>query len=148
MESAGNAIASGTVAQAANSVARQEQSRLGKMDQKQADLIDAQILEARSRTILNTANAKRALVGPAAGPDDPFAMRQENALIKVRLEDGTIVQVPNPDVYEIGPSELLTGRAILESGRAVHHLTNQTSNSPGRHRTTQTNRARKGDRLR
>lgn len=85
---------------------------------KQGELLDAQIAEARSRTVLNSANAKRTLIGPSA-PTDPFAMRKENALIEVRLENGTIVKIPNPDVYEVGPTELVTGRTLLEGGRGV-----------------------------
>ena len=88
---------------------------------KQGELLDAQIAETRSRTVLNSANAKRALIGPRAATD-PFGMRKENALIEVKLEDGTIVKIPNPDVYEIGPTELATGRGIIETSRGVKKL--------------------------
>ena len=88
---------------------------------KQGELLDAQIAETRSRTVLNSANAKRALIGPHASTD-PFRMRKENALIEVKLEDGTVVKIPNPDVYEIGPTELATGRGIIETSRGVKKL--------------------------
>ena len=88
------------------------------LNEKQAQLLDAQILESRSRTNLNSANAKRALLGPNS-PVDPFGMRQENALIKVKLENGDIVRIPNPDIYDISPSELVTARGIIEGARVV-----------------------------
>lgn len=94
-------------------------------------LLDAQIAEAQSRTILNKANAQRALVGPGA-PLDPFAMRRENALIEVQLENGDKVLVPNPDVYEISPTELATGRMVLEGGRAVAKPSRRYSPPPNK----------------
>ena len=55
-------------------------------------------------------------MGPNA-PFDPFEMRNENALINVLLENGEIIKMPNPDLYEVGPAELATGRAIIEGAR-------------------------------
>lgn len=84
---------------------------------KQEQLVDAQIEEAQSRTILNKANAQRALLGPNAPNTDPFKMRSENALIRVKLENGDIILMPNPDVYEISPTELATARVLMEGSR-------------------------------
>lgn len=99
-----------------------EAARLQRENQeKQNDLIDAQIMEATSRTLLNNANTRRTLMAQGSTVD-PFAMRQENALIRVKLENGDIVTIPNPDVYEISPTELATGRIILEGGRALEKL--------------------------
>lgn len=114
--SAGQAIQGGMSARAD---ARADRRR----ERTQERLAEAQIAEAQSRTILNAANARRALVGPGA-PRDPYAMRQENALMSVRLENGDVVQVPNPDVYEISPTELATGRIVLEGGRALERQDN------------------------
>lgn len=100
------------------------------LQRKQEQLIDEQILEARSRTLLNTANARRAAVGPGSAVD-PYAPRKENALISVRLENGETVLVPNPDVYEISPTELATGRIVLEGGRQVERATNPKPRSSG-----------------
>jgi len=97
---------------------RKDQTKNRSLETK---LLNSQIAETQSRTILNQANAKRSLVGPGS-PVDPYAPRQENALVKVKLEDGTIVWMPNPDVYEIGPTELATGRILLEGGRAVEAI--------------------------
>ena len=94
------------------------------------ELLDAQIAEAQSRTILNKANAQRALVGPGA-PTDPYAPRKANALISVKLENGDTVLVPNPDVYEISPTELATGRLVLEGGRVVDNARNPAPRSTG-----------------
>lgn len=121
-ESAGNAIQTG-LAQRANA-----RSASG-LERKQEQLMDAQILEATSRTRLNEANAKRALVGTGL-PEDPFARRKENALVEVMLENGDVVLVPNPDVYEISPTELAAGRLMLEGGRVV----SQVSGPPTRSR--------------
>lgn len=109
MSSAGQSIQTG-LAERANAKAA------ASMAKKQEALIDEQILEARSRTMLNQANARRALVGPGA-PADPFAMRKENAWIQVRLKDGTIVEIPNPDVHEISLTEALVGAGLLQGAR-------------------------------
>lgn len=117
-------------ADAARSIGEQLQQRTqGKTDKalaaKQGELLDAQVAEARSRTLLNETNALRAMPRPGvavrrpASQDDPYEMRQENALIKVRLENGEVITMPNPDVYEIGPAELVTGRGIIEGARQV-----------------------------
>lgn len=92
-------------------------SRAGQ--KKQDQLLEAQIEEAQSRTILNKANAQRAMIGPNAPVTDPFKMRSENALIRVKLENGDIILMPNPDVYEISPTELATARLIMEGSRAA-----------------------------
>lgn len=114
LTSAGQAIQTG-LAERSNSRAANQ------LQQKQERLIEEQILEARSRTALNLANAKRVVVGPGS-PVDPYAMRTENALMAVRLENGDIVYVPNPDVYEISPTELAAGRGMLEGGRIVSKI--------------------------
>lgn len=95
---------------------RGQKKQAATLNEKQIDLVDAQIIESRSRTLLNQANAKRALVGPQA-PHDPYAIRKENALIKVKLENGTEVYMPNPDVYEVSPAEMVTARALMEASR-------------------------------
>lgn len=123
----GDAIASGAATIAnkvdgkANAMAKAEAENM----KKEGQLLDAQILESRSRTLLNQTNARRSLVGPQS-PVDPFAIRQENALMEVKLENGDKVLIPNPDVYEVGPSELVTGRALLEGGRVVAAAGNPT----------------------
>lgn len=81
------------------------------LETQQKRLLEAQIEETQSRTRLNNMNSIR------TPPIDPYGIRRENALIEVKLENGEIVRIPNPDVYEIGPSELVTGRTILEGGR-------------------------------
>lgn len=112
------------IAQAGAAAAQAVRDKADKKDPlriKEAELLDAQVEEARSRTRLNDLNAAR-----SAGLD-PFAPRKENALIQVKLENGEVVWVPNPDVYEIGPSELATGRTMLEGARVVGRV---TANSP------------------
>jgi len=99
-------------------VAKRQAAGNKALNSKQEQLLDAQIAETRSRTLLNQSNAKRTLVGPGSA-HDPFAIRKENALIEVQLENGEIVLIPNPDVYETGPSELATGRTLLEGARVV-----------------------------
>lgn len=105
---AGQSVQQGLVAKA------EAKARESAQNQENA-LIAAQIEEARSRTLLNTVNAKRAMEKPDV--QDPFAMRKENALMAVKLENGDIVWVPNPDVYEISPTEAATMRAIIEAAR-------------------------------
>lgn len=96
---------------------------------KENELIDAQIEEARSRTILNTANAKRAMSGPQPGLGGPTVgikdaldrapdgsrrgVRVEPepqlpARQKVTFGEHTSVG-PNPEAFEIGLSELIAG---------------------------------------
>lgn len=108
-------------------MARRDAKERAPINAKQEQLVDAQIAEARSRTLLNHANAKRSLVGPGSSVD-PYAMRTENALIKVKLENGETVMIPNPDVYEIGPTELVTGRGIIEGARVVERARGNPNN--------------------
>lgn len=127
MTSAGNSI------QAAR--AREDQQReAAKVEGLQRELLESQIAEVRSRTLLNQRNALRPLVGPAS-EDDPFRRRQENALIEVMLENGQVVTIPNPDVYEISPTELATGRVILEGGRVLENASTDRRTQDGRIRT-------------
>lgn len=121
--SAGRSIQEGLAARADAKADRAREDR-GKA------LLDAQIAEAQSRTILNKANAQRAMVGPGS-PVDPYAPRKANALISVKLENGDTVLVPNPDVYEISPTELATGRLVLEGGRVVDNARNPAPRSSG-----------------
>lgn len=95
----------------------------GEQQKKADELLEAQLMEMRSRTGLNLANTKRVLGGPGQ-PPDPFKMETHNALIEVMLENGDIIRVPNPAVYEIGPSELATGRILLEGGRVIERASN------------------------
>lgn len=94
------------------------------LEKKQEQLLDEQILEARSRTILNQANAKRALVGPGA-PNDPFATRTEPRFVRVcDHKTKKCAFVPNPD-FEMGPIELATSQGLIEASldaqnRPVH----------------------------
>lgn len=106
-------------------------------DKKQNELLDAQIEEARSRTILNNANARRALMGPQPGLGGPSTrlqriveggaldglpnggprsisnepQRDMPARQRVTLGDNTAVG-PNPEAFEVGLSELLAGIII------------------------------------
>lgn len=93
--------------------AKGERDRSRSLEKAELDLVQAQTEEVRSRTRINEMNAR-----PAA-PIDPYAMRQVNSLIAVKLENGDIVYIPNPDVYENSPTELVTGRGIIEGARAV-----------------------------
>lgn len=111
LSEAGTAIQRGLSAREENRLQRENMK-------KQNQLIDAEILESTSRTILNNANARRTSMA-SGSVVDPFAMRQENALIEVRMENGEIIRIPNPDVYEIGPTELATGRVLLEGAREL-----------------------------
>lgn len=102
------------------------------IQRKQEQLVDAQIQEARSRTILNQANARRAVSGPQPGlgqatnriaealdrlPDGgPRGVRDEPqpnlpARQKVTIGDKTAVG-PNPEAFEVGISELIAGALI------------------------------------
>ena len=99
---------------------------------KQSQLLDAQIAEARSRTVLNQANARRALSGPQPGlgqagnavaeafdrlaDSGPRRISREPerdmpATQTVTLGDFT-GRGPNPEAFEVGVSELLAGGLI------------------------------------
>ena len=100
-------------------------------NKKQGQLIDAQIEEARSRTMLNNANTKRALVGPQpnlGGPSvltsrpEAFDRTAEGGPRPVVVEPGRDVPATqqvtignrtgrglNPDAFEVGISELIAG---------------------------------------
>lgn len=107
--------------------ARRQDAPLAK---KQAELIDAQIAESRSRTLLNASNARRPIYGPTPGVTgvtsglegmDPGEggtrpVRREPtpdmpARQKVSLGKDSAVG-PNPEAFEVGISELLAGAAI------------------------------------
>lgn len=105
----GIAEASRSVGQAVQERGREKKSAV--LDAKRGELVDAQIAEARSRTLLNEANAR------SVGAVDPFKPRKENALVEVMLENGDIIFIPNPDLYEVSPTELATGRSLIEAAR-------------------------------
>lgn len=99
---------------------------------KQTELIDAQIEEARSRTFLNAANAKR-LLGPvmprvsgdrggleklgASGTLDGRPIRMEpasNMPARQKVQLGNVGATSlNPDAFEVGVSELAAGLMIM-----------------------------------
>lgn len=100
------------------------------LQKKQLTLLDAEIAEARSRTVLNAANARRALTGPipkitgiSGGLESldrpPLGRRPINvepesnksARQTVSLGRHTAVG-PNPDAFEVGLSELIAGAMI------------------------------------
>jgi len=109
---------------------------------KANELMDAQIAEARSRTLLNLGNANRAFVGPG-GPTGatgglevvrggsgttysphathegarkrPMAVEPERDYpisARVGAGDGNVL-IPNPETFEVGLSELIAGAAII-----------------------------------
>lgn len=99
---------------------------------KEEALIDAQIEEARSRTLLNQVNAKRSFSGPQPGlggatPPARIAFdrlanggdrkvsgepeRDYPATQTVTLGEET-ARGPNPEAFEVGISELLAGALI------------------------------------
>lgn len=65
------------------------------------------------RTTTNAALRAGAIGGAVPTKNDPYKKRTENQYMSVKLADGSIIEVPNPDVYEIGPTELATGSALL-----------------------------------
>lgn len=108
------------------------QASANKIPKKQQELIDAQIEETRSRTILNQANSRRALSGPQPGlgqAQQPILkaldllasggprkisrepQRDQPARQTVTLGDKTAVG-PNAEAFEIGLSELIAGALI------------------------------------
>ncbi len=115
----GGASMGGAIADAASQIGAGV-AQAGKAKSNEA-ILAAQLAESRSRTILNQANAKRALIGPGSTVD-PFAPRQENALVEVELENGERILIPNPELYEISPSELATGRILIEGGRGISRV--------------------------
>lgn len=137
---AGNALGDGINAFREDQAAARQERADAPLRKKQSELLDAQIAEARSRTTLNQANAHRTLVGPAASLD-PYAPRKENALISVRLENGETVLMPNPDLYEISPTELATGRVLIEGARQVDR---QIEGRPGRNQGSRGRYQRRG----
>jgi len=108
---------------------------------KANELMDAQIAEARSRTLLNLGNANRAMVGPSAptgatgGLEQivggagttysphvthnqskrPMAVEPERdypVTSRVGVGDKS-VWVPNPEAFEVGLSELIAGAMVM-----------------------------------
>lgn len=97
---------------------------------KENELVDAQIQEARSRTMLNQANTRRALAGPqpGLGQDNPLPGKNHDGAPNPNGDRGTRVEPfpdlpatqevqlgpfkgvgPNPEAFEVGLSEFLTG---------------------------------------
>lgn len=78
------------MSQAEGALMAGQQLRQGGRDKKADELIDAQIEEARSRTVLNQANARRALSGPQPGLGGVggFASRVLNELSRHQGGDG------------------------------------------------------------
>lgn len=113
-----------------NAVREYAQDRTDKKTrQKQDALIDAQIEEARSRTILNQANARRAVSGPQPGlgqasnpVQEAFDRLSNDGSRRINREperDQPATQTvtlgrftgrgPNPEAFEVGLSELAAG---------------------------------------
>lgn len=109
------------------------------LEAKEKELIDAQIEEARSRTILNEANARRAIdvpqpgLGgasprlsqvtqalpsfhkPFQGPERPIVTDPERDMpISNKVAFGRdSYNIPNPDAFEVGLSELIAGGVMI-----------------------------------
>lgn len=133
---------------------------------KEEQLLDAQIAETRSRTMLNEANYKRALSGPQAGLGgarniDPLAaaldaaagggprgVRNEPepnlpARQKVTLGNNDAVG-PNPEAFEIGISELVAGGLIYGPQWLANALQTQLRKIPQKPPTKPKARERAG----
>lgn len=116
--------------------------RQGRPSPKENELLDAQIEEARSRTILNNANAVRAFHGPQPGIGgnttalgrafDRLANGGERGIRRepepdmpatqtVTLGDRT-ARGPNPEAFEVGMSELIAGGLIYGSQWMIEEL--------------------------
>lgn len=109
-----------------------EGKETGRLRRKEEELIDAQIEEARSRTILNNANARRAFAGPQPGLGgaatrmgvafDRLANGGDRAISREPERDMPASQTvtagsqtargPNPEAFEVGLSELIAGALI------------------------------------
>lgn len=108
-----------------------------RLDKKQAELIDAQIAESRSRTMLNVANSKHHISGPVIGnpsgvgggletvlPNqgrDPGTQGDRGVRREATPDQGATQRVslgnvtgigPNPEAFEVGISELIAGALI------------------------------------
>lgn len=120
------------MSQAEGLMAAGQSLRAGRLSPKENELIDAQIEEARSRTILNQANARRAFIGPQPGLGQVNAFggeafdrlanggdrsvsrepeRDQPATQTVTFRDFT-GRGPNPEAFEVGVSELLAGALV------------------------------------
>ncbi|AXH75941.1 MAG: DNA pilot protein [Microviridae sp.] len=78
---------------------------------------EQQILESRSRTLLNEANAQKLMNNPMqdGGLGQP---RHEASTIIVHPEFGKPYKIPNPELYETSTNEGLTGAYLHGAGRA------------------------------
>lgn len=138
-----------------NSLRQYTQDKLSKATQRKADeLVDAQIAEARSRTLLNEANTRRALAGPqpglggAVGTVRAFDDASNGGARTVRVEPqpdlaGTqqvalgsqSARGPNPEAFEMGLSELAAGLLIYGPQWLYNWKPKNTSKRPARGRS-------------
>ncbi|AXH75832.1 MAG: hypothetical protein [Cressdnaviricota sp.] len=83
--------------------------------------INQQIMESRSRTLLNEANAQRLQNNPMqdGGLGQP---RHEASTIWVHPEFGKPYKIPNPELYETSTNEGLTGAYLHGAGRVYSGL--------------------------
>lgn len=133
-----------------------EDKRSKSLDAKSEQLIDAQIQEARSRTVLNEANAKRALAGPqpglgsASGNLVAFDRASNGGERTVRVEPqpdlAATQQItfgnqsgrgPNPEAFEMGLSELAAGLLIYGPQWLYNWKPKGKNNRPARGRSSQ-----------
>ncbi len=77
--------------------------------------METQILESRSRTLLNEANARKINGTPDGLPmTSSDGRRIENSTILVRKNNGTLVEMPNNELIEgLTPKELATWNALM-----------------------------------
>lgn len=121
--------------------AKEAYKRDAPLRNKEMELLDAQILESRSRTMLNAANARRPIYGPrpkitgvtsgleGLDPGETGKPRGERveptpnlgARQKVSL-GGSTATGPNPEAFEVGLSELIAGAMIYGPQWAADHL--------------------------
>lgn len=140
---AANILAQGVRDYAASKADAKAEDRQAMLDQRSAALVDAQIAEVRSRTLLNQANAKRLLGGPTGGPP-PLGTNGTHGGIETldgrRVEKDPardmpatqIVQLgkykaygPAAESFEVGLGELIGGGLIYAPQWLYQYLMNE-----------------------
>lgn len=130
---------------------KSEGSKNDKLQRKQEELIDAQIAESRSRTLLNASNSRRSIYGPSTNPTGltgglealdsgpggsgrtTVTEPQRDMPARQRVTFGGHDAVgPNPEAFEVGLSELLAGAMIYGPQWVYSRMKNAQSNAIGK----------------
>jgi hypothetical protein len=125
------------------SAAKSGEALNAQLARKQMEVADAEIAEARSRTLINEAEHKRLIFGPRQptnGTHGGIEMLDRRPVVQDPARNlasrqqvqlgGSVATGPNPEAFEVGLSELMAGAIIYGPQWAYDFLKRQSKSRP------------------